>query len=155
MTKEAFSIEITSRQNQMYRIARSYLRGEHDCLDAVSEAILKAWQKRETLRNEQYFGTWLCRIVIRECVNILRKQKRLIPMDTVPGIYEAETENMELKQALDALSEGHRIAVVLHYMEGYPVKEVARILRLSTGTVTSRLHYARKQLRTLLKEENL
>ena len=152
MTKEDFSIQVTSRQNQMYRIARSYLQGEHDCLDAVSEAILKAWQKQGTLRNEQYFGTWLCRILIRECVNILRRQKRMIPMESLPEEVQVEVDNGELYQALSELPQKYRTILVLHYMEGYSMREVAQILSITQGTVSSRLHYARGQLRALLGE---
>ena len=154
MTKEDFSNGVTSRQGQMYRIARSYLRSEHDCLDVISEAILKAWQKRETLREEQYFGTWLCRIVIHECINLLRRQKRTVLVESLPQQVQ-ETGNQELRQALDALPQPYRIATVLHYMEGYSVEETARILRVPKGTVSSRLYYARKQLRTLLQEDML
>ena len=70
MTKEEFGQRVTAMQNRLYRIARGYLNSEHDCLDAVSEAIFKAWQKRAALRDEKLFETWLVRILIRECVNI-------------------------------------------------------------------------------------
>ena len=81
MTKEDFGMRVTTLQNRLYRIARGYLQSEHDCLDAVSEAILKAWQKQATLRDERLFETWFVRILIRECVNIQRKQKRIVPME--------------------------------------------------------------------------
>src|SRR5699024_11942173 len=57
----------------------SYLSCEQDRLDAVGEAILKAWQKLYTLRDEQRFSTWLTRILIRECIAIQRRQKRTTP----------------------------------------------------------------------------
>lgn len=153
MTKEDFSIQVTSRQSQMYRIARSYMQGEHDCLDAISETILKAWQKKDTLRDERYFGTWLCRILVNECVNTLRKQKRIVPVENIPDNEAEETDYTELRQALDALPQKYRVITVLHYMEGYSVKDAARILHLTRGTASSRLYYAREQMRAFLKEE--
>lgn len=155
MTKEDFAGRVTALQNRLYRIARGYLRSEHDCLDAVSEAILKAWQKQATLRDEQRFETWLARILIRECIAIQRRQKRMVPMETLPEAANAQQpcDYPELRDALDRLPQAQRVAVVLHYMEGYSVAEIAGILHTFQGTVVSRLHYARLALRELLKEE--
>lgn len=154
MTKEEFGGRVTALQSRLYRIARGYLRSEHDCLDAVSEAILKAWQKRSTLRDDQLFEGWLVRILIHECVNIQRRQKRMVPVEVVPE--QAQTSNNEaLRDALDELPQNQRIVVVMHYMEGYSVEEMAAILHTFRGTVTSRLHYARLKLRELLKEDAL
>ena len=154
MTKEEFGQRVTAMQNRLYRIARGYLISEHDCLDAVSEAIFKAWQKRATLRDEKLFETWLVRILIRECVNIQRKQKRIIPTETPPEqADEQSSDHPELRDALDSLPQEQRVAVVLHYMEGYSVAEIASILHTFQGTVSSRLHYARLALRKLLKED--
>lgn len=155
MTREEFGRRVTGAQGRMYRVARGYLHGEHDCLDAVSEAILKAWQKLGSLRDEGSFDTWLMRILSRECLNILRSQKRVIPVETMPeeASEQQPRDNTALRDALDALPQDQRITVVLHYMEGYDVCEVAKILRLTKGTVCSRLHYARIKLRELMKEE--
>ncbi|MDO5300738.1 MAG: sigma factor, partial [Clostridia bacterium] len=79
MEKEAFARQVTAMQGSLYRVAASYLRGESDRLDAVSEAITRAWERRDTLRDERMFGTWITRILIRECVNIQRHQKRTVP----------------------------------------------------------------------------
>ena len=154
MTREEFGGRVTALQARLYRVARGYLQGEHDCLDAVSEAILKAWQKRTTLRDVKLFETWLIRILIRECVNIQRKQKRLVPVETLPEAEaEPPSDNAALRDALDALPQDQRAAVVLYYMEGYSLAEIAAILHTFKGTVTSRLHYARLKLRDLLKED--
>ena len=153
MTREEFGQRITSAQGRMYRVARGYLRGEQDCLDAISEAICKAWQKRGALRDEQVFDPWLTRILIRECINIQRKQKRMIPVETLPEEAALPSDNEELRQALDALPQKLRVPVVLHSMEGYDVKEVASILHTTKGAVCSRLFHARSRLRELLKEE--
>ena len=155
MTKEEFTKRVTSAQGRMYRIARGYLRGEHDCLDAISEAICKAWQKQATLRNAQTFDTWLTRILIRECINILRRQKRMFPVENLPEEAPQPSQNTELRFALDSLPQKLRIVTVLHYMEGYDVKEVAQLLHVPKGTVSSRLHDARLALRKLMKEDVL
>lgn len=154
MDKEDFSLRITAAQGRMYRVACSYLRGEHDRLDAISEAILRAWQKRSSLRKEEFFEPWLIKILIRECVNIQRKQKRMVPVDELPqGRETPPPGNGALREALEAMPEKLRTVTVLYYMEGYPVHEAALALGISKGAVCSRLSRARGLLRELLKEE--
>ena len=154
MTKEVFADRVTAARGRMYRIARGYLRGESDCLDAISEAILKAWQKQNSLRKEEFFDTWLTRILIRECVNIQRRQKRTLPMETPPE-PPPKSEYPDLMLALDALPDKMRSVTVMHYMEGLDVADIARILRVPRGTVSSRLHDARRKLKDLLMEDDL
>ena len=155
MDKDDFSLRISSAQGSMYRIARSYLRSEQDCLDAISEAILKAWQKADTLREPQYFSTWLTRILIRECINIQRKQKRMPQLEALAEQPAPPAEDETLRLALDALPQKLRTIVVLHYMEGYQVQEIARALGTTKGAVCGRLSRARDALRALLKEETV
>ena len=155
MNKEEFSLRVTSVQGRMYRVACGYLRGEHDRLDAVSEAIVRAWQKRDSLKRQELFESWLLKILIRECINIQRRQKRMVPMELLPqaGAQEVPSDNQPLREALEALPQKLREVTVLYYMEGYPVQEAAQILGITKGAVCSRLSRARSLLRELLKEE--
>lgn len=152
MDKEDFAARVTSAQGSLYRIACSYLACEHDRLDAISEAIFKAWQKQDTLRCERYFDTWLVRILIRECIAILRRQRRTTPVEQVAP-PEGPSQSEDLRWALGRLPLKLRSATVLHYMEGYSVEEVASMLGTTKGAVCSRLSRARESLRALLKEE--
>ena len=155
MDKDTFARQVTDLQGGLYRVAASYLRGESDRLDAVSEAIARAWEKRHTLRNESLFRTWITRILIRECVNIQRRQKRSVPVDALP---EAESEPEDeriavLREALAQLPQRQRTMTVLHYMEGYDVREVARIMGTTKSAVCAGLSRARTRLRALMGEE--
>ena len=154
MDKDTFARRVTQIQGSLYRVAASYLRGEHDRLDAVSEAILKAWDKRETLRDERYFGTWMTRILIRECVNIQRRQKRVLPMETMPEETDEPDEAVSaLRDALERLPQRLRTMAVLHYMEGYDAREVARIMGTTKSAVCAGLFRARGKLRAFIEEE--
>ena len=155
MDKDTFARQVTDLQGGLYRVAASYLRGESDRLDAVSEAITRAWEKRHTLRDEGLFRTWITRILIRECVNIQRRQKRSVPVDALP---EAESEPEDeriaaLREALAQLPQRQRTMTVLHYMEGYDVREVARIMGTTKNAVCAGLSRARARLRALMGEE--
>lgn len=155
MEKETFAREVTALQGSLYRVAASYLRGDSDRLDAVSEAIARAWEKRHTLRDESLFRTWITRILIRECVNIQRRQKRSVSVDVLP---EAESEPEDeriaaLRDALAQLPQRQRTMTVLHYMEGYDVREVAGIMGTTKSAVCAGLSRARTRLRALMGEE--
>lgn len=116
MDKDTFAREVTALQGSLYRVAASYLRGESDRLDAVSEAIVRAWEKRQTLRDESLFRTWITRILIRECVNIQRRQKRSVPVESMPerGYEPEDTRIAALRDALDRLPQRQRTMTVLH-----------------------------------------
>ena len=155
MDREAFAQRVTALQGSLYRVAASYLRGESDRLDAVSEAIARAWEKRGTLRDESLFATWLTRILIRECVNIQRRQRRSIPVETIPDApCDEEDERIAaLRSALERLPQRQRTMGVLHYMEGYGVQEIARIMGTTKGAVCAGLARTRGRLRVMLEEE--
>ncbi len=81
-------------------------------MDAVQEAILKTWQKQDTLRQEAYFETWLIRILIHEAIAIQRRQKRMIPVKTVPDRPSSAPGNdAALRDALDHLPQKMRTAM--------------------------------------------
>ena len=155
MDKDAFAARVTAMQQSLYRVAASYLRGEADRLDAVCEAVARAWEKRGTLRDERLFATWLTRILIRECVNIQRRQRRTVPVDILPEqAQEDESDAVRsLREALETLPQRQRTMVVLHYMEDYDVREVARIMGTTRGAVCAGLSRARETLRRRIGED--
>ena len=118
----------------------------------MQEALIKAWRALPTLRQEQYFETWLTRIAINECRSMLRRKRNVQPLD--PRM-SAPPPDMELRRAISELDEKLKLPVVMHYVNGFDVEETARILRLPQGTVKSRLHRARAQLRKLLEEDDI
>lgn len=152
MDKQEFARRVTQMQSSLYRVAASYLRGESDRLDAVAEAVARAWEKRGTLRREAVFATWMTRILIRVCVDIQRRQKRMTPVETLPDVPAGEEPCAALREAVDSLPQKLRTMVVLYYMEGYEVVEIAKIMGITKGAVCAGLSRARKKLRTMLEE---
>ena len=153
MDKQEFARRVTQMQGSLYRVAASYLRGESDRLDAVAEAIARAWEKRGTLRDEALFATWMTRILIRVCVDIQRKQKRMTPVENLPEIPKESDSCTALREAVNHLPQKLRTMIVLYYMEGYNVQEIARIMGTTKGAVCAGLFRAREKLRAMLGEE--
>ena len=152
MRKTEFISRVQACERRLYRIARTMLRNNADCEDAVQEALLKAWAGREGLRNEAYFETWLIRILINQCKNFWRRGDSR-DVELTADIPQAESPNPGLMDALMALDQKHRIVLELRYIEGYGVKETALILGIPEGTVKWRLNRARKALKRELGEE--
>ena len=155
MDQETFSDQVLKKSEMLYRIARTLLKNEEDCRDALSEAILKAWAHRHTLRNEAFFGTWITRILINECHTQLRRRPEPLSA-SVPAPVPAPAQEQDASgvlAALQALPVRLRLPVTLHYVDGYSIAEIARILRVPQSTVRGRLERGRKALRLELKEE--
>ncbi|NMD37108.1 MAG: RNA polymerase sigma factor [Christensenellaceae bacterium] len=155
MNKEFFTKEVLAMERSLYRIAISYVGQDADACDAVQQALLKAWNKRYSLRELKYFRTWLIRILINCCKNMLKLKKRevlVLDVETIANNKNSE-QNYELYKALNTLNEKHRIVLLLHYLEGYKIEEIASILHIPAGTVKSRLNKARKDIKIILEEE--
>ena len=155
MTRDVFIREIRQSESMLYHVAKSILKNDSDCGDAVQETLLKAYEKLHTLKQDQFFRTWITRILINECNGILRKKKHMISYEE----YMQETRVFEEKKythlymAILELPEELRILVTLYYIEGFSQKEIAEILHMQEGTIKSRLSRARALLKEQLTEE--
>ncbi|MDE5933363.1 MAG: sigma-70 family RNA polymerase sigma factor [Lachnospiraceae bacterium] len=151
MNKKQFTAQVLEAEKSLYHIAKSILKNDEDCADAMQNAILHAFEKLHTLRNEMYFKTWLTRILINECNYIIRSRKEQIPYEDY--YEEAQTptheDYSEVFEAVMELEHHYRVPFVLFYVEGFSIKEICQILKLSQSTVKTRLYRSRK----LLKEK--
>ncbi|MBR6186408.1 MAG: sigma-70 family RNA polymerase sigma factor [Clostridia bacterium] len=154
MQKDAFLSCAMEQERTLYRVAKTMLRSDADCADAVQEALLRGIKGAPMIRSEQYAKTWLTRILINVCRDLLRKQSRNRTAE-LSELYPApdDTEQRELYDALRALDEKLRLPLTLHYLEGFSIREIARMLRVPEGTVKRRLFEARKEMRETLTEE--
>lgn len=140
-------------------IAYSYVKNEHDALDIIGEATYKGLNTLRTLREPDYFDTWMTRIVINTAIDFIRKHSRVaLCEDTAPEVMavpEKELtpeDSMDLYQALDALSEKDRACVMLRYFEDQSFIQIAKILQEPEATVKSRLYRALRKMRGFLEE---
>lgn len=155
MDQEKFISLIRQSESTYYRVAKSILKKDADVEDAVQEGILKAWQKRNKLKDISLFRTWSTRIVINSCYDHIRKTRPLLPFgDELPEVSDPEAEPYtELYIAIQDLPPKFRIVIVLYYVEGYSTAEIGSILKIPQGTVKSRLSKGRELLKKELKEE--
>lgn len=148
--------QLIADYQRLYRLAYSYVHNENDALDIVQESAYKAVKNVNTLKNPQYAGTWIYRIVINESISFLRKQKQ---QETVLYEVDGETEDiyhdMDLHQALEQLDPMDKTVIVLRYFEGMQLNQIAQTLDENLSTVKSRLYRSLKKLRVSMEEEGV
>ena len=147
MEERPFTQKLLESEPMLYRIACALLRSEADRQDAMQETALKAWKNRASLREEQYFRTWISRIMVNECHNLHRKNSRTIPVEELPDRPAPDSGEQETRLMLESLPEKQRVPLVLHYLEGFSLEEIARVQHISLALVKYRMHQARKALR--------
>ena len=133
----------------MYKVARGFLHNEEDIADAMSETVLTCYEKIGSLRQDAYFKTWMIRILINHCKDILRKQRRHIAVDDLSA-FEGQAPNndtQEFRELIEPLREQDRSIFTLYYVYGLKVKEIAAYMEMKENTVATRLKRGRETLR--------
>ena len=150
MDKEFFVSALERQSDMLFRVAYSLLRNPEDCRDALQETALRAWEKRSRLREQRYFATWVTRILINQCHDILRRRRRTVPIEDAAEPM-ADPPDVTLSLALGRLPEKYRLPLMLQYSEGMSYQEIARTLGVTEGSVRGRIHRAKEQLRKELE----
>jgi RNA polymerase sigma-70 factor (ECF subfamily) len=153
MTNEKFTQRIDASKQKLYKTAMLYMGSHSAAMDVLDEAIYKAWCARNKLREEAFFDTWITRILINECNNELRRQKRLYPIDELPEMAAEELDHLPLKEAIQRLPKELKDVIILRYFSGFTLVETARMLKIPQGTAASRQRKALQLLRLELEEE--
>lgn len=146
--KDAFMKLMDAQMQTMYKLAWSYLKNAEDVADMIQDTILTCYEKIPTLREEQYFKTWMMKILINHCKNLLKKKNRTVHMEILPeGTFvEQEYNKREWNQMLDQLDEKYRTILLLYYLENFNTREISQILDMNENTVRVRLKRGRDKL---------
>lgn len=146
---EAFIELIEQNKLSMYRVAHGFLKEEEDVADAMSETVLTCYEKVGSLRQDAYFKTWMIRILINHCKDILKKQKRTIPVEDLPETEAQVTGDgtRQFRELIEPLREQDRSIFTLYYVYGLKVKEIASYMEMKENTVATRLKRGREALR--------
>lgn len=153
MNNDEFVTRIEKLRDRLYRTALLYLGSEALALDVVDEAVYKGLCGYWKLRNVEFFDTWMTRILINECHNEQRRQRRFKPLDELPETAVEEFDSLPLKEAIRKLPKELKDVVILRYFSGYTLVETADALKLPQGTVATRQRKALKLLKLELEGE--
>lgn len=111
-------------------------------------SFLSCYENLKSLKQNKYFKTWMIRILINKCKDILQRKKQVTYTDQMPEtpFYEEEYAAKEWAQVLEPLDNKYRLVILLYYMEGFNIREISDILDMKESTVKSRLQRGRKQI---------
>ena len=167
----AFGELVRRYQDRLYNTVYRLLDNADDAQDVVQDAFVNAYQSLDGFKGDSQFFTWLYRIAVNTAISHKRKQRltlsinavrngagRVEPLDTSdasrPGhALERAEEEWRVRQALGRLSVEHRTVLIMKDMEGQKYEAMAEVLGVPIGTIRSRLHRARTELRELLEQQ--
>ena len=155
ISDNAFADEVRELTDTAFAVAYLILGNSADCEDAMSEAILRAYQGRGKLKKRDSFRAWFLQILRREAYNVLRRRRRVSPVEDLPEEEVPAPDSagrLDLAAALSRLTEDQRTALLLQ-QEGYELSEIGDILGVPVGTVKSRISRAKQTMRAILEEE--
>jgi RNA polymerase sigma-70 factor (ECF subfamily) len=165
----AFGVLVRRYQERLYHSVYRLVENAEDAQDVVQEAFLNAYQSLDGFKGDALFFTWLYRIAMNTAISFKRKHRAMARIETgssgemslepldpsVASRPEHALEQAELesrvRHALTQLSPEHRAVLVMKDMEGQKYETMAEVLQVPIGTIRSRLHRARLELRTLLE----
>ena len=162
---QAFVELIAENKQAMYKIAVGILKNDFDAADAIQESILTCYEKLRELKKAQYFKTWLLRILINNCNQMLREQKKVVGIEDYyikgkkaeekiaapPG---AATINEDFLELLDQMEQQYRVVLILYYVEEMSIREISQILQMNENTVKTRLSRGRGVYKKLYLKEH-
>jgi len=165
----AFGELVCRYQDRLFNTVFRMVGNAEDAQDVVQEAFLSAYQSLRSFKGDSLFFTWIYRIAINTAISLKRKHRSTISIDAgqgAGGVLEpldvsefsqpdhalemAEEERM-LQAALSRLSPEHRTVLVMKDIEGQKYEVMAEVLQVPIGTIRSRLHRARLELREILR----
>jgi RNA polymerase sigma-70 factor (ECF subfamily) len=166
----AFGELVRRYQDRLYTTVYRLVDNADDALDVVQEAFLHAYQSLGSFKGDALFFTWLHRIGVNTAISLKRKKRVMVRIDAVhngetaiepfdpsdlsrPGhAIEQSEQERHIQQALARLSPEHRAVLVMKDMEEMKYEEIAQVLGVPIGTIRSRLHRARLELREILEQ---
>jgi RNA polymerase sigma-70 factor (ECF subfamily) len=154
---DAFGELVRRHRDRMWAVALRTTGNRELASDCVQDAFISAFRRASSYRGDAAVTTWLHRIVVNACLDRLRRDK---PTSTLPEHELADRRDahasvdvrLDVRQALDRLPEGQRLALILVDMHGLSVSEAAQVLEVAEGTVKSRCSRGREAMAQLLRE---
>ena len=153
--KEAFALLMDMHRQMLYNTALLVLHQEDDALDAIQDAILACWENLPTLRKDQYFKTWLVKILLNKCRDIQRSQSHYAFVEELPesGDEPDWDTHMDVGRAMDRLGDQDQLILSLFYYDDLNIRQIAEALSISEGAVRTRLTRSRERFKKIYLQE--
>lgn len=148
---------MAAHSKSVFAAAYSLLKNREDAEDVVQDCFLRYYSGEKQFESDAHLRSWLLRVAVNRAKDLLRSasRRRNVPFEDAAAEQAIPSEESRaLFRAVGELPEAYRIVIHLHYYEDYPVREIARVLRLPQATVKTRLFRGRELLKKALKEES-
>lgn len=159
--REAQHVLFELHAPKMLSVCRYYLKNVQHAEEAMLNGFFKVFSNLKSYKSEGSFEGWVRRIMVRESISMLRKQKKIeLPFDEIDiknehtNSINTDIEVAEIQQHIDTLPEGYKLVFVMYAIEGYKHHEIATMLNISEGTSKSQLFKARKMLQERIRKSN-
>ncbi len=177
---DAFYELILMNKQKLYSIAYCYFRNEHDTLEAMQEVTCRAYLKLNSLKEETYFSSWLCKIAINYCINELKRKKKVLfiwdkstakdekglaleeeaseedkAFSEDSNALDSSLDRLLIEEAISKIENKYKSVIVLKYFQDMTTQEIARTLALPEGTVKTWLRRGLGQLKEILNKEGV
>ncbi len=149
---DAFVELMEQNKLSMYKTAVAILHNDADAADAMQDAILLCWKNISKLRQEKFFKTWLTRILINSCKDLIRKNGNVVYLESYDNVDTGTDEslsNQNVKESFEGLSKNYKLVLTLYYNQGLTIKEISKLLDMKENTVKTRLSRGREEFKLL------
>lgn len=156
---EAFERLINTVRVKLYKTGMAILKNDDDVCDALQETLISAYKNFGNLRDERYFATWITRILINKCYDMISKNQKFaylnekMKVEENASYYDTYKEDSVVERVLEQIDPDLKVVTVLYYYDELSVNEISQILNIPDGTVKSRLSRARDKMYEILKKE--
>lgn len=145
---DAFTELMQQQMQQLYKTAAAILNNDEDIADAVGDTLLVCWEKIGQLKKPEFFRTWMTRILMNKCNDILRRNREMYYGDEQQEFPKEvqEYNNIEWREMMKCLDEKYRLVMVLYYVDALTTVEISEVLNMPASTVRTRLARGREQM---------
>lgn len=154
---DAFQTLVHEEKEKMYKMAYVYVRNEEEALEIFQETVYKAFVSISTLQENQYFSSWLIRILINTAIAHVNKRRKVVSisqemMETIENTDHIKLEDqIDLLSAMEELDVKYKTVLLLRFYKDYTIKQISTLVNCPEGTVKTNLHRGLLLLRTKLK----
>lgn len=162
--KDSFTKLMITVEKELYHVAKARLKNDADVYDAIQETTIIAYKNIEKLKENQYFKTWIIRILINETNLIYKRNKKinLIPFEEIINVQKNNSQSIENADVkldfnfiCNKLKEEDRTIIILYYMDRFTDREIGKMLNLKVNTVKTKRMRAIQKIKNILEKREI
>ncbi len=156
---DTFETLVNNVKLKLYKTGMAILKDDDDTCDAIQETLISAYKNFDKLKEKRYFSTWITRILINKCYDLIKKKKKITYLNQQleqpenASYYDIYSEDSILERVLNNIDSDLKLVTVLYYYDEFSIKEISEMINIPEGTVKSRLSRARERIYEILKME--